>query len=187
MKIPVGVSARHIHLTKEDFYTLFQEENLTKLKDINQPGLFACNELVSLKGSKSSIENVRILGPFRDYSQVEISKTDSYTLGVNPKMRRSGSLDDTQKITVVGPKGSVDIPVILANRHIHISEGEANKLGIKDNDRTLVKIDTLKRGVIEVFYKVSKEAFKELHLDLDDANAFLLNQGDEVEIFEVKK
>jgi len=187
MKIPVGISARHVHLTKEDFYTLFRANELTKLKDINQPGLFACNEQVTLKGKKSLIENVRILGPFREYSQVEVSKTDSYVLGIDVQMRKSGLLDGVEKIEVIGPYGSIEVPIIMANRHIHISEEEANALGIKDNDKALIKIDTEKRGVIEVFYKVSKEAYKELHLDLDDANAFLLSQGDEVEIFEVKK
>ena len=186
MKIPVGVSARHVHLTKEDFNKIFELDELTKLKDINQPGLFACNEVVTLKGNKGSIDNVRILGPFRDYSQVEISKTDSYNLGVDSKMRKSGVLEDTDTIEVIGPKGSVNVPVIMANRHIHISKAEADSLGIKDDDKAFVKINTEKRGVIEVFYKVSEEAYKELHLDLDDANAFLLKQNDEVEIFEVK-
>ena len=187
MKVPVGISARHVHLTKDDFNKIFGLNELTKLKDINQPGLFACNETVTIKGNKSSINNVRILGPFRDYSQVEISKTDSYTLGVNAKIRKSGNLDGVDMIEVIGPNGSVEVPVILANRHIHISKSEAESLGIKDNDKAFVKINTEKRGVIEVYYKVSEEAYKELHLDLDDANAFLLNQGDEVEIFEVEK
>ena len=186
MKIPVGVSARHVHLTKEDYKTIFELDELTKLKDINQPGLFACNEVVTLKGNKGTIENVRILGPFRNYSQVEISKTDSYNLGVNVKMRKSGDLEDTDTIEVIGPKGSVIVPVIMANRHIHISKKEADNMGIKDDDKAFVKINTEKRGVIEVYYKVSEEAYKELHLDLDDANAFLLKQDDEVEIFEVK-
>lgn len=187
MKIPVGISARHIHLTSDDYFKLFGDNELTKLKNINQPGLFASNETVTIKGNKGTIDNVRILGPFRDYSQVEISKTDSYTLGVVAKMRRSGILDDVNKIEVIGPKGSIMVPVILANRHIHISKVDADKLGIKDNDKTFVKINTEKMGVIEVVYKVSEKAYMELHLDLDDANAFLLNQGDEVEIFEVRK
>lgn len=184
MKIPVGISARHIHLKKEDFTKIFGYDELTKLKDINQPHLFASEEVVDIKGNKSIIKNVRILGPFRDYSQVEISKTDAYNLGVNPLIRKSGRLNDTDFITVVGPKGEISVPVIIANRHIHISEEEANNLGIKDDDKTFVKINGEKRGIIEVYYKVSKEAYKELHLDLDDANAFLLNQDDEVEIIE---
>lgn len=182
MIIPVGVSARHIHLTKENFIKLFGYEELTFLKDLTQPGLFASLETVTIKGSKNEINNVRILGPFREYSQVEISKTDSYTLGVKPEVRKSGDLDGTDFITVIGPKGEINIPVIIANRHIHISTEEANSLGIKDDDKTYVRINSEKKGIIEVFYKVSDEAYKELHIDLDDANAFLLKQNDEVEI-----
>ena len=187
MKISVGVSARHIHLTKEDFIKLFGYDNMTKLKDIKQPNLFAAKETLTIKGTKGQIDNVRIMGPFRNYSQVEISKTDSYDLGININMRRSGDLNNANTIEVIGPKSSLILPVILANRHIHISKTEADSLGIKDNDRAYVKIDTEKKGVIEVFYKVSEEAYKELHLDLDDANAFLLNQDDVVEVYEVKK
>ena len=186
MIIPVGISARHIHLTKEDFIKLFGYDELTKYKDINQPGLYAANERVTIKGPKCSIEDVRIMGPFRSYSQVEISKTDSYFLGVSAKIRKSGVLDNTDSITVIGPNGEIEAPVIIANRHIHISKDEASMLGIKDNDKVYIKIKTEKAGIIEAYYKVSDEAYKELHLDLDDANAFLLNQGDEVEIVEIK-
>ena len=184
MEIPVGVSARHLHLTKEDFIKIYGYEELTFLKDLTQPGLFASSETVTIKGNKSEINNVRILGPFREYSQVEISKTDSYLLGVSPKVRKSGDLDNTDKITVIGPKGEIKIPVIIANRHIHITKEEADSLGIKDDDKTYVKIRGEKSGIIEVFYKVSDSAYKELHLDLDDANAFLIKQNDEVEIMQ---
>ena len=182
MKIPVGVSARHIHLSQEDFKRLFDYDELTKFKDINQPNLFAAEEKVTIKGNKSSIDDVRILGPLRNYSQVEISKTDAYKLGVEPKIRKSGILDDTDKVTVVGPKGSIEIPIIIANRHIHISKADAQRLNIKDDDKVMVRIDSIKPGVILAYYKVSEEAYFELHLDLDDANAFMLNQGDMVEL-----
>ena len=182
MNIPVGISARHLHLTKEDFCKIFDSENLTKYKDINQPGLYAANETVTIKGPKGMIESVRILGPFRSYSQVEISKTDSYNLGVNPPIRKSGHLQDAQTISVIGPKGSVEVPVIIANRHVHISIDEANSLGIKDDDILSVKINSEKPGVILAYFKVSEQAYKELHLDLDDANAFMLKQNDIVEI-----
>ncbi len=184
MKIPVGVSARHLHLTKEDFVSLFGYEELTFLRDLTQPELFASNETVTIKGSKKEINNVRILGPFREYSQVEISKTDSYLLGVNPKVRKSGDLEGTDFITVIGPKGEISVPVIIANRHIHITKEEADSLGIKDDDKAYIKINGEKSGIIEVFYKVSNSAYKELHLDLDDANGFLLKQNDEVEIIQ---
>jgi putative phosphotransacetylase len=183
MKIPVGVSNRHCHLTKEVYYKLFNKEDLTFKKDINQPTQFAAEECVTIKGPKGIIENVRILGPFRSYNQVEVSKTDTYKLGINPPVRCSGHLDGAEDITIIGPCSEITIPcAILANRHIHISKDEANKLNIKDNEPVLVKINTEKKGTIEAFFKVSDIAYKEIHLDTDDANGFLLKQNDEVEI-----
>ena len=148
--------------------------------------MFACEQTLTIKGPKNIIENVRILGPFRDYSQVEISKTDSYNLGLNAKIRRSGVLDGVDKIEVIGPRGSIEIPIILANRHIHISKKQLDEFHVNDGQLVTVKINSEKPGVILAELKSSEEAYLELHLDTDDANAFLLNQGDEVEIFEVK-
>ena len=182
MKIPVGVSARHIHLTKDNFVKLFGYEELTKFKDIKQPGLFAAEEKVTLKTDNYSIDNVRILGPFREYNQAEISKTDAYKLKVDPKVRRSGEVEGTDLITVVGPKGEIQIPVIIANRHIHITEEQAKELNVKDRQLVPVKINSEKPGVILAEFKVSEKAFLEIHLDTDDANAFLLKQDDEVEV-----
>jgi putative phosphotransacetylase len=183
MKIPVGVSARHIHLTKETFIKLYGQNELTIKVPIKQPGLYAANETLTIKGPKGTIENVRILGPFRSYNQVEVSKTDCYKLGVNPPMRTSGEVEGASLITIIGPIGEVTIPAcILANRHIHITTEEANNLGIKDKQHVMVKINSLKPGIIDAQYKVSDKAYKEIHLDTDDANAFLLSQDDEVEI-----
>src|SRR5574344_2316107 len=183
MKITVGISARHVHLTKEIFNKLFNKDDLTIKVPIKQPGLYAAYETVTIKGPKGSIENVRILGPFRRYNQVEVSKTDCYKLGVNPPMRTSGDVDGASLITIIGPMGEVTLPVcILANRHIHITTEEANHLGVKDKQHVMVKINSLKPGIIEAQYKVSDKAYKEIHLDTDDANAFLLKQDDEVEV-----
>ena len=182
MQISVGISARHIHLTMDDFIKLFGYNELTKYKEIKQPGLFAASEVVTIKGPKGIKENVRIMGPFRSYSQVEITKTDSYDLGVNAVYRKSGSLENTDTIKVIGPIGEIDIPVIIANRHIHIDKKQAEELNIKDHQEAIVKIHSEKPGVILAYYKVSDEAFFELHLDLDDANAFLLKQDDIVEL-----
>lgn len=182
MKISVGVSARHIHLTKENFIKLFGYEELTKFRDIKQPGLFAAEEKVTLKSPYYSIDNVRILGPFREYNQAEISKTDAYKFKVDPKVRRSGEVERTDSITIVGPKGEIKIPVIIANRHIHITKKQADELNVKDRQLVPVKINSEKPGVILAEFKVSEEAFLELHLDTDDANAFLIKQDDEVEI-----
>ena len=185
MQVSVGISARHVHLTKDDYFKLFGVEELTKFKDISQPGLYAANECVTIVGLKGKFENVRILGPFREYSQVEVSKTDSYTLGLNPPIRDSGDLNGAKSITIIGPKGSIERnALIIATRHIHISEEQASTLGIKNKDKVAIKIKGEKPGIIIGEYKVSKEAFFELHLDLDDANAFMLNQGDIVEIIE---
>ncbi len=183
MKIPVGVSARHVHLTKEMFNKLFEKDDLTIKVSINQPGLFAANETVSIKGPKGTINNVRVMGPLRSYNQVEISKTDAYNLGVNPPMRKSGDVENAELITIIGPKNEVTINAcILADRHIHISKDEADSLNIKDDQVIDVYINSSKPGVIKAQFKVTDEAYKEIHLDTDDANAFLLNQNDEVEI-----
>lgn len=182
MKISVGISARHVHLTKDDFIKLFGYDELTKYKDIKQPGLFAAEEKVTIKGPKGQKENVRIMGPFRSYSQVEITKTDSYDLGVNAFYRKSGSIENTDTIKVIGPVGEIDLPVIIANRHIHIDKKQAEELNVKDHQEAIIKIQGEKPGAILAYYKISDEAYFELHLDLDDANAFLLKQDDVVEL-----
>lgn len=183
MKVTVGVSARHAHLTKDVFEKLFNKGDLTVKVPINQPGLYAAEETVAIKGPKGKIEHVRLMGPLRDYNQVEVSKTDAYKLGVNPPVRTSGDLDGADPITIIGPKGEVTINAcILADRHIHISKDEADKLGIKDRQEVNVLIKTIKPGIIQAHFKVTDKAYKEIHLDTDDANAFLLKQNDEVEI-----
>ena len=183
MQVSVGVSARHIHLTKDDFVILFGYDNLTKLKDITQVGQFASRECVTIQGPKGCFDNVRILGPFREYTQVEISKTDSYTLGLNPPIKDSGDLLGASEITIIGPKGSIKRnALIIATRHIHITTSQASKLNIKNKDKVAVKIDSEKPGIVIAEFKVSDSAYFELHLDLDDANAFMLKQGDIVDI-----
>ena len=110
MKVSIGVSNRHIHLTQEHLEYLFGKGyKLKELKKINQPGQFASVETVTIKTEKSSIDNVRILGPIRNYTQIEISKTDAYKLGLNPPVRESGEITDSEKITVVGPKGELNL------------------------------------------------------------------------------
>ena len=183
MKIPVGVSARHLHLTKQTFKKIFNQEDLTIKVPIKQPGLFASNETVTIEGPKGKIMNVRILGPFRDYDQVEVSKTDAYKLGINPPMRKSGDVENAEVITIIGPKDKVTLnSCILADRHIHISKEEADSLNIKDDQVIDVYINSSKPGMIRAQFKVTDNGYKEIHLDTDDANAFLLNQNDEVEI-----
>lgn len=184
MKVNVGISNRHVHLCEEDYKILFGDIPLTKRNDLTQPGMYACNETVTIKGNKREYEGVRILGPNRTYTQVEISKTDAYYLGVDPPVRNSGDLLDASLITIIGPKGELTKKAcIIATRHIHVDENERIKHNLVGVEKVSVKIDGEKSGIINnVYLKDSDKAYFELHLDTDDANGFLLKQGDEVEI-----
>lgn len=184
MKINVGISNRHVHLNNDDYKVLFGNHELTKRNDLTQPGMYACNETVTIKGTKRSIENVRVLGPLRNYTQVEVSKTDSYILGVNPPVRNSGDLIGAYPITIIGPCGEITREAcIIATRHIHVDKNIRKEHKLEGIEKVSVKIGGEKAGIIEnVYLKDSDEAYFELHLDTDDANGFLLNQGDEVEI-----
>lgn len=182
MKVKVGISNRHVHLKEEDINILFGE-SLTKIKDLTQPNNYISNNFVTIKTDKSYIENVRVVGPFRSYTQIEISKTDSYKLGINPPVRTSGDLVNSEVVTLIGPNGSIKTSgCIIADRHIHITKEDKIKYNLAD--KVNVKIDGIKKGIIEVNLKVSDQAFLELHLDTDDANAFLLQNGDELDIIE---
>lgn len=186
MKVSIGVSNRHVHLTKEHLEILFGiGYELEKKVDINQPGQYASTDVVTIKTSKSEIKNVRILGPIRPYTQVEISKTDSYTLGLNPPVRDSGDLIGSEAITIIGPTGSIDLAegCIIASRHIHITPKQMEYYGLVGKDKVSVKISGEKGGIIDnVYLKVTDEAFFELHIDTDDANAHLIKNGDIGEI-----
>ncbi len=180
MKVNVGVSNRHVHLKQSDLDILFGGK-LTIKNNLTQPGQFACNEVVTIKTDKSEINNVRVLGPVRNYTQIEISKTDAYKLGLNPPVRVSGDLENSEVVTIIGPNGSIKTNgCIIADRHLHITYKDKEKYNIPD--KILVKIGGIKPGVIEVDVKPSEEAYFEIHLDTDDANAFLLKNNDEVEI-----
>jgi len=186
MKVSIGVSNRHVHLTEEDLKTLFGENyELEVDKEMTQPGQFASKAFVDLKTEKNTINHVRVVGPIREYTQVEISKTDSYFLGLNPPVRDSGDLDGSESITLVGPIGEIKIEkgCIIANRHIHITPKQLEMYNLKDKKVVDVKLDGEKGGIIsDVHLKVQDEAFFELHLDTDDANAHLVKQGDIGEI-----
>ncbi len=142
MQIPVGVSNRHIHLTLRVAAVLFGEGHpLTSLRPLKQPGQFACHETVDIRGPKGTIYTVRVLGPYRSYSQVEISRTDSFLLGIVPVVRDSGDIDGTPGIEVIGPAGVLQMEkgVILAHRHLHLHPRDAAKLGVHDKDLVMVK------------------------------------------------
>lgn len=177
MKVNIGVSNRHVHLKKEDLECLFGHDyELIQDRELTQPGMYAAKEKVTIKTAKGEISNVRVLGPLRNYTQVEISKTDAYKLGINPPIRTSGDVEGSAEVTILGPVGSITIPsCIIANRHIHISKKDAEEYGFQDGQLVSVKVDTEKGGTFDhVHVKVSEEAFFELHLDTDDGNGFLI-------------
>lgn len=185
--IPVGISNRHIHLTREHVDILFGKGyELTVLKDLSQPGQYACKETLTLIGpSLRPIENVRVLGPERKASQVEISKTDSYVLKVKPPVRESGNIGGSAPITIVGPCGVVtlDEGCIIANRHIHMSPADGVKYGVKDGDTVTVDaVGARRTRFYDVQVRVSDAFRLEMHLDTDDANAVGLSNGSRVQI-----
>lgn len=186
--IPVGVSNRHIHLSKEHLEVLFGAGyELTPMKDLSQPGQYACKEQLTIVGpSLKSIEGVRVLGPLRKASQVEISRTDSFTLKVKPPVRESGDLAGSAPITIIGPKGVVTLRegCILANRHIHMSVEDGQKYDVKDGD--YVSVETVGDGkrtkLYDVQIRVSDKFKLEMHLDTDDANACGIGNGAKVKL-----
>lgn len=187
--IVVGVSNRHVHLSQEDLERLFGKGyKLTPTKDLGQPGQFACEERVDLIGPKGIIENVRILGPVRKNSQVEISRTDSFKLGVEAPVRDSGDVEGTPGIKIKGPKGEIELEkgVMIAKRHIHMLPTQAEHYGVKDKDLVSVYCDKEGRRLIfqDVLIRVSERFALEFHVDTDEANAALLNNGDYVKIVE---
>ncbi len=186
-KVPVGVSNRHIHLSQQDLETLFGPGyELTIRNDLSQTGQYAAEETVTIEGPKSSMTNVRILGPTRKETQIEVSRTDSFALGLKPPVRDSGFLVDSPGITLVGPKGKVtlDKGVILAQRHIHMTEAEAESFGVKDKDLVSVRIGG-ERGITfeNVLVRVRNDFVLEMHIDTDEANAAMLGNGQIVEVF----
>ncbi|MGN0946812.1 MAG: phosphate propanoyltransferase [Megasphaera sp.] len=185
-RIPIGVSNRHVHVSRADLDTLYGKEYaLTHKSELGQPGQFAANETVTLKGPKGTFEHVRILGPVRSQSQVEISKTDSFRLGVKAPIALSGHLQGTPGITLIGPRGTVELPcgVIIAKRHIHMTPAQAAARHLKDGQ--IVDVETFgeRRGILgDVIIRVSDTAGLEMHIDVDEANACSLSNRDYVMI-----
>lgn len=185
-QIKIGVSNRHVHLSREDLDTLFGKGfELTKKKTL-MGREFASEQLVTLVGpSLKTIENVRVLGPVRKHTQVEISRTDTFVLKVSPPVRPSGDIKDSEKIVIVGPKGVVYLNegVIIANRHIHLTPEYAEKHGIKDGDYVDVMVNSIKpTKFFDVQVRVRDDFNVEMHIDTDDANAAGLKNGDLVTI-----
>ncbi len=185
-RVPVGVSARHIHLSQEHVEILFGAgATLTEFKPLSQPGQFAANETVAVYGPKGSFPKVRILGPARKATQLEVSRTDAFALGLQPPLRESGSIEGTPGIRIVGPAGeiTVDKGVIVAARHIHFHTSDAERWGIADKQLLKVHVGG-DRGVVfeQVLARVSDQFALDMHIDTDEGNAASVNTGDFGEI-----
>lgn len=184
--VPVGVSARHVHLTQEDVETLFGPGHTLHKKKELMGGQFAAEECVTIVGLKlRAIENVRVLGPCRKKSQVEISATDALKLGVKAPIRESGNIAGSAPIALVGPRGAIYMKegCIIAKRHIHMSSKDAEAAGVKDGDVVSVRADN-ERGTIfnHVQIRVDDSFTLEMHIDTDEANAAKISTGMTVRI-----
>jgi len=181
-EVNIGVSNRHIHLSQIDLETLFGAGyQLTKKKELSQPGQFAAEETLDVIGPKGKIDRVRILGPVRKESQVEISVSDSVKLGIEPPIRDSGDIDRTPGITLVGPLSKLGLEkgVIIAKRHLHLDPVTAKEMGLKDKDVISAYLKTERPIRLEsIGVRVSNQYATDLHIDLDEANAALAKNGD---------
>ncbi|ODA40329.1 phosphate propanoyltransferase [Desulfosporosinus sp. BG] len=185
-KVPVGISNRHVHLSQEHIAALFGAgHTLTKTKDLSQPGQFACEETVTIIGPKGTMSGVRILGPARRESQVELSATDTFKVGVKPPVRDSGKLDGTPGIVIEGPMGRIQLDqgVMLAARHIHMTLDEAERYSLKDGDHVRVLVPGVRGGIFEhVLVRVNANYALDMHIDTDEGNAFSLVNGQELDV-----
>jgi len=173
-KVPIALSNRHLHLSQGDLETLFGKGyELTKIKDLKQPGQYAADEKVDIAGPKGTIKGVRVLGPTRSRTQIEISYSDSFTLGVKPPVRDSGDLAESPGVKIIGPKGEVELEegVIAAARHIHMTTEEAEKLNLKDKDTVMVRTGGERSVIFEnVLVRVNPNYALEMHVDMEEGN-----------------
>lgn len=180
-QIPISISARHLHLSRAHVEALFGPGyQLRRKADLSQPGQFACEETVAVVGSKGTLGRVRVLGPERKETQVEVSRTDAMALGVDAPIRASGEVAGSPGLKLVGPAGEVlmERGVIVAQRHIHMSPSDAANLGVRDKDWVMVRVDG-ERGLIfdAVLVRVSDQFRLDMHIDTDEANAAALRNG----------
>lgn len=180
-QVPVGISVRHIHLTRADVDKLFgYGYQLTPKKVLSQPGQFACEECLDVIGPKGELKRVRILGPERSATQIELAQTDCRTIGVNAPVRSSGDTKGTPGVTLRGPLGELTVleGVIVADRHLHMTPAQAAAFGLADGDRVQIRIDGIKPGIMGgVLVRANSKCALDFHIDTDDGNAFLLRQG----------
>lgn len=185
-EIPIGSSNRHVHLSQSDLNCLFGENyQMTKMKDLSQPGQFACKETVTICGPKGAIEKVRILGPVRSKTQVEVLGGDCFKLGVVSQIRLSGDLHGTPGITLVGLKGSVEITegLVVAQRHIHMNCEDAKRFGVYDGQAVSIEVNGARGGIYNnVAIRANDSSVLEFHVDTEEANAMNLNSLSKVKI-----
>ena len=177
IKIPIETSARHLHISQEDFEKLFGEGSRPHfIRELSQPGQYLCQERITVKGSKGIFQNMALLGPFRKETQVELSLTDVRKLGIPGVIRQSGDIEHTPGCILSGPCGDIEIPkgVIVAKRHIHMPPEDALALHIKDNDEVFVLTKSYGRALIyaDVVVRVHRSYHLAMHVDTDEANAF---------------
>ncbi len=182
LSIPIAISARHIHLTREAVDILFGEgHQLTPYKPLSQPGQYACEEKLTIVGPRNQIQGVRVLGPERPGCQVEISRTDEFFLGIDAPVRNSGDIRNSAACTLVGPAGSLTLTegVICARRHIHMTPEDAERFGVKDRDVVEVAVESEGRNLVfgDVLIRVKSSYALEMHIDTDEANAAEINRG----------
>ncbi|MGL6113784.1 phosphate propanoyltransferase [Cetobacterium sp. SF1] len=186
LDIPVGISNRHIHLSQEDIEILFGKGyELNKLKDLSQEGQYAAKEVVTICGPKSAIEKVRILGPARKMTQVEVSQGDCMKLGIKGIVKMSGDLKDTPGITIIGPRGTVVLKegVIISQRHIHMNPVDGEKFNVVDGEIVAIEVDGPRGGIFNnVVIRVDKSFSLECHLDIEEANGMGINSNLKIKI-----
>jgi putative phosphotransacetylase len=188
LSIPVGVSNRHCHLTEEHFKILFgRSAEPKKIKNIKQPGFYAAEETIDVKGPKGVLKKVRLVAPYRDHTQIELAVTDAISIGLHPPVRESGNVKGSAGATLIGPVGQVDIKegVIVAQRHLHFSPAEAKNLGVVSGETVRVragKPDGRSTVFENVIVRVSDKYSLEFHVDTDEANAAGIKTGDVVHI-----
>lgn len=185
-EIPVGISNRHVHLSQADVNALFGEGyELSPMKDLSQPGQYACKETVTICGPKGAIEKVRVLGPVRSKTQVEVLLGDSFKLGVVAPTRLSGDLQGTPGITLIGTKGSVQITegLVAAQRHIHMSCEDAKALEVQDGEIVSIEVDGLRGGIYHnVAIRANDTSILEFHVDTEEANALGVHSLSKIKI-----
>lgn len=181
IKIPIEISARHVHLSQKDLEALFGPGyKLNRMKQLTQASDFAAEETVDIKSDSGVLKSVRIVGPVRQQTQAEISRTDAFSLGINPPINISGNLGKAANIVLVGPSGEAEAKAIIALRHLHCSVAEAKELNLKDKSNVAIKVEG-ERALIfrNVKVRVGKEYALCLHLDTDEGNAAGINKTGE--------